>query len=122
MLGFFCQSLPLWQIIGPLLLDICLGISTVGSGELLCNWILHSDCFDGLVQLRKRVTPNESRLGLVGLDAEVAGCLPFLRGNDLDNPGSHSIFINLVDEFLEALELRHGLEFREQSASAQTFR
>lgn len=58
MLTFLRQRLPLWQVVRPLFLDVCLSISPVSSCKLLGDGILDFDAFDRLVQSWQRVDPR----------------------------------------------------------------
>ena len=78
------------------------------SMKFLGNWILDFDGFDGFVELRKRVAPFASVRNLLS-DPLVAKALPFFGRDNLDYTGLHSIFVDLVDEFLETFELLHCL-------------
>lgn len=58
MVTFLTESLPLRQIIGPLLLNVGLCVCTMRSVKLLSNWVLNLDSLDSFVKRRQGVDPD----------------------------------------------------------------
>ena len=75
--------------------------------KLLSDWVLHLDGFDLLVKRGEGIEPSNYVSA-----AEIAipvSYRPFLRRYDLHDTRLHPIFINLLNERLEAAELIHCL-------------
>lgn len=58
MIAFLAQRLPLREVIGPLLLDVRLGVSAMTAMKFLGNRIFDFDSFDLLIECWECVTPR----------------------------------------------------------------
>ena len=84
--------------------------------EFLGDRVLDFNGFNLLVKRGKGVAPTagvSNRCVIIILSRAI----PFLWGNDFDNPGFHAVLIDLLDKCLEASELFHCLLIEEQSVS-----
>ena len=57
MIALFAEALPLWQVVGALLLDVGLCVGAVGAGEFLGDGILDADAFDCFVKATEGIMP-----------------------------------------------------------------
>ena len=75
MLALIAQLSPLWQIVGTLMEDIDLAISTIGAHDILFDRFLDLHLLDQFVEGRQ-------------------GVFPFLRWDNLDNSRFHAIGVD----------------------------